>query len=278
LWTEAGSPTGQGAYGVAYGLDGSGNSLWVVVGGGFGSSSNGTIWTSRGTQGIFSVGNRVSYGNGLWVAVGSGGNSFASSTNGTIWTARGYGPFDTEGFGVAYADNLWIAVGQGTTDSIAMSTDGTTWTGIGGKTGLFSDFCRGISYGNGLWVAVGSGSCTIATSTNGTIWTSRFSSGVGYDVTYSNVENASVWLAVGTFGIKFWFLTASSPTNKDNRFSLSYYIKLEENTQLFRPIHILLVLNNLSLSKMLITDYLLKTPEPSVLVLTPDLLDNNMVL
>jgi hypothetical protein len=113
-----------------------------------------------------------------------------SNTNGTTIVASGsIGSLSLAGF---------IAVGQGTSNSIASSTDGTTWAARGGYTGLF-DFSTGIAYGNNLWVAVGSGtSHSVATSTDGINWSGKgitifSSSGTGIAYNGSNL-----WVAVGS--------------------------------------------------------------------------------
>ncbi len=52
---------------------------------------------------IFSTsGTDVAFGNGLWVATGSGGNSIATSTNGTTWTGRGTSIFSGSGFSLSF--------------------------------------------------------------------------------------------------------------------------------------------------------------------------------
>ena len=64
--------------------------------------------------------------------------------------------------------------GQGV-NSIAYSTDGNSWTGVPGSTGIFSNG-KGICSNGSRFVAVGQGPssgtpCSIAYSTNGTGWT-----------------------------------------------------------------------------------------------------------
>jgi hypothetical protein len=287
---------------IAYGLDGSGNGLYVAGGAGvntgnsFISSTDGITWVGRGGHpDIFSTfTQKIAYGNGIWVAVGNGiDNSFAYSTNGTTWTGLGKTslPLDSEGVGLIFANNLFVAVGSGTSHSIASSTDGTTWTGKGGKTNLIS-YGKGVAYANGLWVVVGAastGGSTIITSPDLITWTARnnlFVNDSGIDVAYS--PYSSIWIAVGStinnnqkvgistdgttwtsisssftpsaIGInpnfsmattkpyvaQVWFLTAFSPTSKDNRFSLNCFIKQVKNTIFYQVILILLVLNNLS--------------------------------
>ncbi len=64
---------------------------------------------------------------------------------------------------------MWIAGGQGT-NSIAFSTTGNAWVGLGNT--IFSTSGNGIIWTGTKFVAVGNGtSNTIAYSTNGTTWT-----------------------------------------------------------------------------------------------------------
>ncbi len=63
---------------------------------------------------------------------------------------------------------FWVAAGQGT-NSLAYSTDGINWTGLG--TSIFSIEGRGVAWNGTLWVAVGSGTNSIAYSADGINWT-----------------------------------------------------------------------------------------------------------
>jgi hypothetical protein len=99
------------------------------------------------------------------------------------------------------ASNLWVAVGSGG-NTIATSTNGTVWTGLGASSPI-TQAGRCIAYGkdgsgNNVWVAVGQGGNTIAYSTNGTTW-SGFANTIfstsGYKVLYD--PNATLWIAVG---------------------------------------------------------------------------------
>jgi hypothetical protein len=92
------------------------------------------------------------------------------------------------------AGNLWVAVGEGT-NSIAYSSNGTTWTGLG--TACFGNYGgMGVAWNGIRWVAVGSGTDSIAYSSNGTTWT-----GLGKDIFGSYGKgvawNGTLWVAVG---------------------------------------------------------------------------------
>ena len=101
----------------------------------------------------------VAYGNGRWVAGGSGANSLAYSADGASWIGIGTSIF-TDCFGVFYADGKWVAVGSGP-NSIAYSADGETWVGLGNS--IFSSDGLAVHYGGSKWVAVGMGtnSCVL---------------------------------------------------------------------------------------------------------------------
>ena len=133
---------------AAYGLDGSGQPLWVAGGeGGLGgntiaTSTDGNTWypCDNSKVGGLTINVRgVAYGKddlgvGLWVAVGEGTNRIATSPNGTTWTGRSVAGLTNSGNSVAYGKNnlgigLWIAVGNGG-NLIATSSNGTAWTGI----------------------------------------------------------------------------------------------------------------------------------------------------
>jgi hypothetical protein len=66
----------------------------------------------------------VTYGNGLFVAVGDGG-TILTSPDGVNWT-RGPRGRATRLFGVTYGNGLFVAVGRFGT--ILTSPDGVTWT------------------------------------------------------------------------------------------------------------------------------------------------------
>ena len=77
--------------------------------------------------------------------------------------------FSTNGYDVCYNGNIFVAVGTGSANSIAYSSNGTSWTGLG-KT-IFSTGGYSIFWNQTLFVASGQGTNSIAYSYNGTIWT-----------------------------------------------------------------------------------------------------------
>jgi hypothetical protein len=135
-----------------------GDGVWVMVGHhrvGIGptapriaTSSDGIHWTANSFNSFEPV--DVSYGNGLWVAVGPGGLATATDPTG-MWTVRDAGFGTSQPRGAMWGNGLWVA--RGTSNTWAKSTDGINWTQqpAWDKPGGLVD----IQYGNGTWVFVG---------------------------------------------------------------------------------------------------------------------------
>lgn len=151
------------------------SSLYVAVGnsGVLCTSPDAITWTARtssfSTTNIFGV----AYGNGVWVACGASGK-LATSTDGTTWTQRTTGFLGTDNIRrVCYGGGLWVAGGTG--GKIYTATDPTsTWTS---RTSTMTSEVYGINYDtvSSIWV-IGTDAGTtgaLASSTNGTTWTSR---------------------------------------------------------------------------------------------------------
>ena len=222
IWSGKGTSIFYYGRGVAFGKDGSGKDLWVAVGDGnndgIAISSDGINWTGLGKSIIYS-GYNVAYGNGLWVVVGYGDDySIATSSDGKNWIGvagvEGSISFTGEamfsnGLGISYGKDdldrdLWVAVGEGTINSIAYSSDGKQWFGLGkdifllGKSVAFGK----NSLGKNLWVAVGEGNNSIATSYDGKTWL-----GLGKDiflegnsVAFGKDGDKKIFVAVGSDG------------------------------------------------------------------------------
>jgi len=157
------------------------------------AANDGATWTTR-TSGFGSTSIRgVTYGDGLYVAVGESGK-LTTSTDGTTWTTRTSGFGSTNILGVTYGDGLYVAVGDDGT--LTTSPDGTTWTTR--TSGFGSTNILGVTYGDGLYVAVGlSGKLT--TSPDGTTWTTR-TSGFGTTNIYGVTYGDELYVAVGLSG------------------------------------------------------------------------------
>jgi len=110
----------------------------------------------------------VSYGQGLFVAVGTGGAIYSSS-DAVTWTVRT--PPNTPNYtDIAFANGVFVVVGATTASGnppIARSTDGINWST---PTTSPASTMTGVSYGNGVWVAVGNQRSYVSMD-NGVNWT-----------------------------------------------------------------------------------------------------------
>jgi hypothetical protein len=173
------------------------------------TSTDGVGWTNRmsGTFGTTFKG--ITYGTGIYVAVGNGG-IIATSPDGATWT--GQDVVTNKGLNaVTFANGMFVAVGNGPDHStlIWISTNGTTWRIIS----RLGQNLRGVTYGNGIFVAVGNDG-TILNSSDGNDWTETVS-GTGWSlrgVTYAN----GVFVAVGNSGV---ILSSPDGTNWTSRTS-----------------------------------------------------------
>jgi hypothetical protein len=144
----------------------SGQGLFVAVGAGYEpyrgvvvSSPEGEVWTARdgktGAKWIYSV----TFGSGVFVAVGESG-VLTTSPDGVEWTAGASGTSSSL-WGVGHGPAGFVAVGDG--GRIRTSPDGVTWSGSsGGTTKALFD----VAAGNGTYVIVGRDG-TILQSTGG---------------------------------------------------------------------------------------------------------------
>jgi len=95
----------------------------------------------------------VAWNGKLWVAVGEGTtNTIAYSSDGVVWTGAtdfsgvaetSVNIFSNAGFGVAWNGKRWVATGDGTTNTIAYSSDGIKWVGIG--TNIITEYGYGVA-------------------------------------------------------------------------------------------------------------------------------------
>ena len=172
-----------------------GDGLYVAVGndGKLTTSPDGTTWTAR-TSGFGTTTIRgVTFGDGLYVAVGDSGK-LTTSPDGTTWTTRTSGFGTTRIWGVTYGDGLYVAVGE--SGKLTTSTDGITWTTR--TSGFGSTTIIGVTYGDGLYVAGGNDG-TMTTSTDGTTWTTR-TSGFGATDIYGVTHGDGLYVAGGDDG------------------------------------------------------------------------------
>jgi hypothetical protein len=106
-----------------------------------------------------------------WVGAGLGGNTLAYSNSNlaTTWTSSpSSGIFSTSGNSLKWNGIIALAGGTGSANTLATSTDGITWTGIGKTT--FTTSCNHVNWNTKRWIATGTGGNIIAYSYDGTVW------------------------------------------------------------------------------------------------------------
>ncbi len=142
------------------------------VGAGFSgiyTSPDAAAWTLRNQQSRVGLGDVV-YGDGRFVAVGTGNSTFLTSADGVTWAVGQFVPGGGQAFNdVAYGAGAFVAVGSST---IYTSRDGAaTWVNYG-PPGSFT--LNGVVCGGGVFVAIGN-SGVIYRSTDAVNWTAATS-------------------------------------------------------------------------------------------------------
>lgn len=173
-------------------------SPFVAVGrdGGVFTSPGGVTW-ARQASGVTEPLVDITYGGGLFVAVGGSSGDFGvilTSPDGIVWTRREVPKtvYTRSVFsGAAYGNGLFVT---GCNNAVLTSPDGIVWTerlhGVSGRV-------HAITFGNGLFVAAFVGNGAVITSSDGIVWTKRdLPSGMSglSDITHGN------GLFVGVYG------------------------------------------------------------------------------
>lgn len=166
-WQTAGGPSGS-TYAIGYG-----DGTWVIgtlQQTAFYSKNNGTTWNpASGFAGYAGGWNDIAYGNGMFVAVTSGGRAHRS-TDGVNWQSVEIGaPFaypNQSIEGITFGNGKFVAVGKKGT--IGYSADGENWAA---SVGAPDAYLIRVTYGNGKFVAISvDGSQVIAHSSDGINW------------------------------------------------------------------------------------------------------------
>jgi hypothetical protein len=168
------------------------------------STNGGVTWTAGGSLpgGISGTAVSVAYGDGRWVALGSGGTSAYSTNGGVSWVAGGAVGSGTY-TSIAYGQGVFVAITTGATTTRISTDGGQTW-GAGGALPASSTWIS-IAYGANKFVAVSSdGSADPAYS-------------VDSGVTWSN-DDETGYLGTGTitsihYGQGVFVVTTSSSNN-----------------------------------------------------------------
>ena len=184
-WSGVNTLTGGVLFGALFA-----NNLFVLVGG-FGAVGNGIIytspdgitWTSRTNPKRLNI-NSVTYGNGLYVAVGGNDVTDAyivTSPDLVTWTERA-NPSSNALNSITWTGSNFVAVGNAdVTDAyIVTSPDGITWTE---RANPLPMHLRSVTYGLGKVVAVGefigSAPYVVTSLDNGVTWVAGTIRGVG---------------------------------------------------------------------------------------------------
>ncbi|MBK9339154.1 MAG: hypothetical protein IPM98_22525 [Lewinellaceae bacterium] len=160
--------------------------------------ADGITWATRNAAQA-NQWNRVTYGNGLFVAVASDGtNRVMTSPDGITWTARNAAAANAW-WSVTYGNGLFVAVAQDGANRVMTSPDGITWTA---RNAAAASNWISVTYANGLFVAVAwTGTNRVMTSPDGITWTAR------------NAAAANQWVSV-TYGNGLFVATAQAGTNR----------------------------------------------------------------
>jgi len=133
-------------------------------------NTGGKTWTAVDTYSIFGSVDifAIAYGNGRFVAGGTGGK-MATSTDGIRWTTVSDNKLgDYPIYVIAYGNGRFVV--SSAFSKMAISTNGTTWTAASNDIFVNQIIITAIAYGNNKFVAVGSRG-RMATSTDGATWT-----------------------------------------------------------------------------------------------------------
>ena len=135
----------------------------------------------------------VTYGNGVFVAVGQSG-TILTSPDGLVWTDNTPTTSSICLYGVTFGGDAFVAVGD--TGTVLSSPDHVTWTK---KTTSVPNALRAITYVNNTFVAVGSGGKILTSATlDGSTWTSK-TSGIVYSLAGIDATPQGQLVAVGSY-------------------------------------------------------------------------------
>lgn len=158
------------------------------------------IWIVSGTPEATSLGFDIydsAYGDGVWVAVGTGGN-IATSTDGETWDTVVSPDASWTFYGVAYGNGRWIIVGDGNVGGSPevrgfYSDDLVTWTMVDIQMVINA---YGIAYHDGRWVIVGPSQVSYSID-SGETWTGVTISAGKLSNVYRVAYGNGKWIAVG---------------------------------------------------------------------------------
>jgi hypothetical protein len=168
------------------------------------TSPDGINWQSFSGSSSTITWSSVTYGNGLFVAVGDLNSDIGfpsalvmKSTDGQSWSTE-FAVATNSWSSVTYGNGIFVAVSRDGTNRVMTSTDGVTWTA---RNAAQQNTWQSITYGEGFFVAVSTdGTNRIMTSiNNGVSWIARTSP-------------SSSFTSV-TYGVRLFVAVANSGTN-----------------------------------------------------------------
>ena len=179
------------------------------AGNGLAYSYNGINWVGLGTSFVGSPYNithnarrphTITYQRNMTVVVGSGTSGAAYSYDGITWSNFTNSSIG-QGGGIAYNGRVWVSGTNSTGNSLSVSTDGFSWTPIGGSASLLKVAPQRMTWNGSIFVAVCSdntaGNC-IAYSYEGMTWMPSFqSNSIFSSGAWSVSSNSSMIIAVG---------------------------------------------------------------------------------
>jgi len=205
-WTSGGSlPAGLSgtSVGVAYGrVNNTGR--WIALGsnGSTAYSDNGGItWNAGGSLGA-GTWSSIAYGQGVWIAIVTGGTTTRVSTDGGItWSAGGALPASSTWVSITYGANKFVAVSSSGAVNPAFTVNaGTTWSSTGVSGYIGSGTTTTVHYGQGMFVVTQSSSNNMSTSQDGLVWTTRAitrASGTGaLSAVNGNPTQSNIWAII----------------------------------------------------------------------------------
>jgi len=174
-WTAGGlMPSAANWVAVAGGTIGAVNYFMAIATGSNAScwsNDGGNTWTAA-TLPSSAAWSAITFANGNFVAVSSGGTAAAYSVNGQTWTAAtlpSSAAWSDVTSGLIGSSFYVIAVSSGGTAAAFSADGGVGWTATGALPA--SSTWSTVVYGNSRFIAVARGTTNAALSTNGTSWT-----------------------------------------------------------------------------------------------------------
>jgi len=178
-------------------------------------STDGDTWSSTSISGTM---RGISYGKGLFVAVGDSG-AIRTSTDGTSWTSR----TSNTGQGlksISFTGSLFIAVGDqdggGNGAVVVSSTDGITWTK---ETAFFANGLTASTAGSGYFVAGGASGTILAAPYQDTTSPAITSEPSPASQTVSAGANVSYTVAGTGTGVAYQWFKDGTPLTDGNGIS-----------------------------------------------------------